>query len=290
MLHLLNKSYIDVAGAVAKEGLITHPAKFTGAPFFLSIREHENICWHLSPADFCRAVVTFLREVYPDSPLEEIQKLYDLTIDRFRVQLALLHQHDYSALFGRDFLTMFEECKPQKILKGHRNELGIEYLIANHFVYKGFFGQTEHPFKQTLKERLKKFFDEAKELTIKEIRQELIYKVDKLDYSAVSLLKNFDMSESHIEQLSEIFGKFYAKYAEGYSAKYQELSTLHEFLNATREAEREGYLDFLMKDAKRPYSILFCHHRYVNKVNLYLINYFYDSFLNRTVENRFFFL
>jgi hypothetical protein len=292
MFHIVNDCYLDLIGSPKKENCkVVQLLTFEDSLFFKSIEDiKEKVCFHLSGNDLCFAIVCFLKEVYPSIPKEEIKNIYDLTIERFCIQLSLVNGQDYSSLKNKNFNTLYEQAIVHKSV--NKNLIGVEYLVGNFFAHTGFYGAENYPNRDVLVSRLKKFFDDSKTKTVDEIKKELIYKIDRIDKSIIPLLAKDKLSDFEIKTLSNTFASFYKKYAEGYSSKYQELSTLNDFLLSVEEAEieDEGYLKFLLKDVKRPHSILFCTHTYINKVNLFLINYFYDSFLNKGIANRHYFL
>jgi hypothetical protein len=291
MFLIANNCYLDLIGSPKKENCkIVQLFNFQEILLKDLQDISEKVCFHLSSFDLCLAMVTFLREVYPNIPKEEIKKIYELSVQRFVVQLSLVNKQDYSSLKEIDFEDLFKRTKITKSI--NKNIIGVEYLIGNFFAHTGFYGAEEYPNRHVLVNRLKKFFLDSKLKTVDEIKKELIYKIDRIDDSVIPLIKKEELTDSEIITLSNVFSDFYKNYNKGYSSKYQELSTLNDFLLSVEQAESEedGYLKFLIKDVKRPHSILFCTHTYINKVNLFLINYFYESFKNNGVENRYYFL
>ena len=291
MFHIANNCYLDLIGSPKKENCKTVQLLHFQDKLFKDLQEiSERVCFHLPSYDLCLAMVNFFREVYPNIPKEEIKKIYDLSVQRFVVQLSLVNKQDYSSLKEIDFEHLFTCTKITKSI--NKNIIGVEYLIGNFFAHTGFYGAEEYPNRPVLVNRLKKFFLDSKLKTVDEIKKELIYKIDRIDDSVIPLIKKEELTDSEIITLSNVFSDFYKNYNKGYSSKYQELSTLNDFLLSVEQAESEedGYLKFLIKDVKRPHSILFCTHTYINKVNLFLINYFYESFKNNGVKNRYYFL
>lgn len=299
MFHLFKSTYLDIQGVAPPSG---YRAIFTDVLTIKDISElnsSEKIVYYVPKFQFSKLVTEYIRELFQFATPELIVTIHNQVIARMRYQLAYLsHPNTRNTYIDcnlpQNSIKVFSEITKFRCLfsSEFKRHVGVEWLLCDYF--------NEGIYADEYQKRFKELLVDNVVCSVKEIKQEMLYKVSNLPklfpkYDSVEDLFSKEMrvqflfdpaidnsthliSRYNIEDIADLFYSFTKLYNRGYDkARFQEMSLLSLFLEKAYACLRSSNCDQLMQEEiRRDFSIIFPQHRFIHKINCLVIDWVYS--------------
>jgi hypothetical protein len=300
VFQLFKNTYLDIQGVSPPSGYRVYFSDVLSIYDVARLTLEEPTIYYVPKFVFSKLVIEYLRELFQFATPEILSKIHRTVIDRMQFQLAYLLDNQTRNTYIDCYLpkesvyVLTEVAKYKGIFEGQfKRHIGIEWLMCDYFNQGIYTDEYQKKFREIIVENVV--------LSVKEIRQEMLYKVGNISklfpykYDSIEDLfskeltiqflfdpslenPNHLMTRYKIDEIADVFYSFSKLYNRGYDkTKFQEMTLLSLFLDKAHACLSSGNCDNLMQEEiKRDFSIIFSQHRFIRKINCLTIDWIYQ--------------
>lgn len=300
MFKLFKNTYLDIQGAAPPAGHRVYFTDILTIQDIAAFKTAEPAIYYVPKFVFSKLVIEYLRELFQAATPELITRLHQTVIDRMRFQLAYLSESQTRNTYidchlsKENIYVLTEVAKYRGLFEGQfKRHIGIEWLMCDYF--------NDGIYADEYQKRFREIIIENVVMSVKEIKQEMLYKVgnilklfpyqydtlEEMCSKELSIQFLFDpslenpthlMTRWKIDEIADTFYSFSKLHNRGYDkTKFQEMTLLSLFLDKAHACLSSGSCDSLMQEEiKRDFSLIFSQNRFIHKINCLAIDWIYQ--------------